>query len=256
MVHGMIDTGEFEFEPYLADVEELNQLAQRKVLPVTKLSFNAFLTLTDEYGLLDAGSALGHNCGPLLISKQPLHPSGLAGAKVAIPGEHTTANFLLDFYLDQPMQKETMRFDQIESAVLEGEVAAGVIIHENRFTYANRGLRCIQDLGAFWEEKTKQPIPLGGIVMWRELGRKKATQVSNIIRESLDFARQHPTQVMAYVQEHAQEMDQEVMRQHIDLYVNDYSSSLSGLGQAAIENFFSQAVQLHRIEGFTSPFLN
>ena len=254
MVHGKIDTRGYNFIPYMADVEELNQMARSCKLPITKISFNAYLDLTDRYLLLDSGGALGEGCGPLLISKRPLSLEDLADKTIAIPGEKTTANFLLDYSISVPVQKKIYLFSEIEDAVLSQAVDAGVIIHENRFTYQQKGLHCIQDLGTYWEETTNSPIPLGGIIADRSLDPALLPQLSAIIRQSIEYADAHGEEVMQYVEQFAQEMDHEVMLQHIGLYVNHYSKSLGSGGRRAVETLFREALRSGRIEVIRAPF--
>ena len=254
MVHGKIDTRGYNFIPYMADVEELNQMARSYKLPITKISFNAYLDLTDRYLLLDSGGALGEGCGPLLISKRPLSLEDLEDNTIAIPGEKTTANFLLDYSISVPVQKKIYLFSEIEDAVLSQEVDAGVIIHENRFTYQEKGLHCIQDLGTYWEGTTNSPIPLGGIIADRSLDPALLPHLSTIIRQSIEYADAHGEEVMQYVEQYAQEMDHEVMLQHIGLYVNHYSKSLGSGGRRAVETLFREALRSGRIEDIRDPF--
>ncbi len=258
LVHGKVNTGKYRFQPFLADVETLNELAGNHQLPVTKLSFNAFLSLTDQYYLLQSGGALGRNCGPLLIGKPPVDEASIGDERIAIPGTQTTANFLLDFYrpgLD-PTQKLVLTFDQIEEAVLKRKVNAGVIIHENRFTYQDKGLCLIQDLGAYWESKTGSPIPLGGIVASRSLGPGLIRRIEKAIKESLQYAWAHPEEAMTYVRAHAQAMEDHVMRQHIDLYVNEHSADLGPEGRRAINRFFQEAKSMGRVNNYKVEFLD
>ncbi len=254
MVHGKIDTRGYNFVPHMADVEELNQMARSHKLPITKISFNAYLDLTDRYLLLDSGGALGEGCGPLLISKRPLSLDDLENKVIAIPGEKTTANFLLDYSINTPVQKKIYLFSEIEDAVLSQGVDAGVIIHENRFTYQDKGLHCIKDLGSYWEETTNSPIPLGGIIAERSLDPALLPHLSTIIRQSIEYADAHTDEVMQYVEQHAQEMDHEVMLQHIGLYVNHYSKSLGPGGRRAVETLFEEAKRSGRISEVTEPF--
>jgi 1,4-dihydroxy-6-naphthoate synthase len=239
LVHGLIDTKGIVFEPYLADVQELNELASKRILDITKLSFYAYCQYESFYNLLDAGSALGRGVGPLLIVKAnssfiPLQQLP-ANSIVALPGKETTANFLFDYFQSNSVQKDFMIFNAIEGSVLKQTVDAGVIIHENRFTYSERGLVKIVDLGEYWEKHTGYPIPLGGIVAKKELGLDFAKQISDLIRESILFAQANPHVVWNYIKENAQEMEDEVIRQHIGLYVNDYSLDLGFQGHKAIE---------------------
>ena len=238
LVHGLIDTKGIVFEPYLADVQELNEFASEQILDVTKLSFYAYCKYEAFYYLLEAGSALGRGVGPLLIVNrasslvlsQPLPSNSI----VALPGKETTANFLFDYFQTNTVRKDFMVFNEIEGAVLNKTVDAGVIIHENRFTYSERGLVKIVDLGEFWEKHTGYPIPLGGIVAKKELGVEIAKTISNLIRESILFAQANPSKIWNYIKENAQEMDDAVIQQHIGLYVNDYSLELGVKGHLAI----------------------
>lgn len=247
LLHGKVDTGGLEFVPYVADVEALNQKAYRSDLDITKISFNAYLDLTKAYVLLDSGSALGNNCGPLLISKEAYQVEQLEGRKVLIPGLKTTANFLLDCFLPVSVDKEETLFSEIEDRLLTGQADAGVIIHENRFTYSARGLRLIRDLGQHWETTTGHPIPLGGIIAQRKLPTWVILQTCNSIRDSIAYAWDHQPEVLTWVRQFAQEMDEKVMLQHISLYVNRYSSDLGQAGRHAVERFFREAVKIGRI---------
>ncbi len=249
LVHGLIDTKGIVFEPYLADVQELNELASKEVLDVTKLSFYAYCKYESFYNLLDAGSALGRGVGPLLIvNKSSLFEQAAPlpkNSKVALPGKETTAHFLFDFFQTNGVQKNFMVFNEIENAVLNHSVDAGVIIHENRFTYTERGLVKIVDLGEYWETHTGYPIPLGGIVAKKELGFDLAKRISDLIKESILFAYANPSKVWGYIKENAQEMEDEVIQQHIGLYVNDYSIDLGDHGHAAITKM-KEMVQLSK----------
>ncbi len=254
MVHSKIDTRGYNFIPHMADVEELNQMARSYKLPITKISFNAYLDLTDRYLLLDSGGALGEGCGPLLISKQPMSMKDLEDKTIAIPGEKTTANFLLDYSITTPVHKKIYLFSEIEDAILSNSVDAGVIIHENRFTYQEKGLHCIQDLGSYWEETTNSPIPLGGIIADRSLNPALLPHLSTIIRQSIEYADAHTEEVLQYVEQYAQEMDHEVMLQHIGLYVNHYSKSLGSGGRRAVQTLFDEAQRSSRITDIRDPF--
>ncbi len=247
LIHKRIDTRGYNFIPVLADVESLNQAAFRGEYDVTKLSYHAFAYCCDEYIMLASGSALGNNCGPLLISKRDIsHDEVRSGRlKIAIPGKFTTANFLFSIAFPEAKDKRELVFSQIENAVLDGTVDAGLIIHENRFTYEKKGLRKIIDLGEFWESTTQQPIPLGGIAIKRN--REDAAVISDLIAESVRYAFAHPEDSMLYVREHAAEMDAEVMKQHINLYVNQYSVDLGETGRNAVHKLFSLGQSLNII---------
>ncbi|MDX1667410.1 MAG: 1,4-dihydroxy-6-naphthoate synthase [Saprospiraceae bacterium] len=243
LIHHKIDTEGLEFAPHMADVEELNQLAFSQELDVTKLSYHAFAHLRDDYALLNSGSALGTNCGPLLIARKAMSKQDLTNSRVAIPGRLTTANFLLSLAYPQLDDKREMLFSEIEQAVLSGDVEAGLIIHENRFTYRDKGLVKLADLGEFWEQSTGMPIPLGGIAVRRDLKAPLAEKIDRVLKRSVAFALKNPRSSLHYVRRHAQEMDEEVMYKHIELYVNDYTLELGPTGRRAIETLFEMAEQ-------------
>jgi len=227
----------------LDDVEALNRAALEGRADVTKLSFGALPFVADRYQVLDSGSALGFGCGPMLIAARPIEPHELPFIKVAIPGKYTTANLLLHLAFPEIAHRVEMVFSDIEGAILRGEVDAGLIIHESRFTYAQKGLQCIRDLGAWWEDTQHLPIPLGCIVVKRSLPETVKLELERAIRESLESARAHPEQSREYVSAHAQEMDAQVMQQHIDLYVNDFSLSLGKEGRRAVHILMDAAYQ-------------
>jgi len=241
IAHQKIDTEGLEFDIVLADVEALNRMAFAGALDVTKLSFHAFAHLLDRYALLDAGSALGNNCGPLLIARKPMAWDEVNTARIAIPGRYTTANFLLSLARPLATDKVEMLFSEVEEAVLQGTVDAGLIIHENRFTYAAKGLHKIADLGEYWETQTGMPIPLGGIVIRRELPAEVQQRFNRVLARSVAFALDNPRQTLPYVRAHAQEMDEAVMFQHIGLYVNDFTRDLGEKGHAAVQLLFDMA---------------
>jgi 1,4-dihydroxy-6-naphthoate synthase len=240
LVNKKIDTGEFEFEVLLEDVQTLNEWALESRLDISKISYGVLGSILPQYILLNSGGALGKGAGPLLITKYDVkNNETVDDMLVAVPGKNTTAHVLFSLAFPQVKQKKFMIFSAIEEAVLSGEVDAGVIIHENRFTYEQKGLKKIMDLGEFWENETGFPIPLGGIVMKREFDEPLRRQVDELIRKSLEYAYLHYPEVSGYVKEHSQEMDEKVMRQHIDLYVNNYSLQLGNDGRAAIQKFLS-----------------
>ena len=243
IVHRRIDLEGLEFAVTLADIEALNHAAFAGAPDVTKLSFHAYAYCVDKYMLLHAGSALGRNCGPLVISKRPIPASEVAGGnvRVAIPGRYTTANFLMGLAFPEARDKTEVLFSEIESALLADQYDVGVIIHENRFTYAARGLKKIVDLGEFWEESTGAPIPLGGIVVKRSLPDEVKQAVNRVMRRSVEYAFAHRETALPYVRAHAQEMSEAVMYQHIDLYVNDYSVDLGPEGRRAVQRLFDEA---------------
>ena len=253
LIHQRIDTRGIEFDVILGDVEELNQRAFEGDLDITKLSYHAYAYLIPQYNLLDAGSALGNNCGPLLIGKKPFNSKELKNAKIAIPGKYTTANFLLSLAYPEALNKKEMLFSDIENAVLKEKVDLGLIIHENRFTYQEKGLVKIRDLGEYWEEETQMPIPLGGIVIRRDLPHEIKQTVNQLLQESVAYAFSNPKASLPYVRAHAQEMDEEVMYQHINLYVNDYSLDLGQKGKAAVQHLFQEARQKKIVPDYEEP---
>jgi 1,4-dihydroxy-6-naphthoate synthase len=244
MVNGRIDLEGLEFSVRLEDVETLNRAAFSQAIDVTKLSYHAYAHCAANYVLLDAGSALGRNCGPLLISKRtiPLEEVAAGAVSIAIPGEYTTANLLLGLAFPDARNKTELVFSEIESALLAEQFDAGVIIHENRFTYAAKGLKKIVDLGEFWERTTSAPIPLGGIVVRRALPPDVQQRVNRVMRRSVEFAFAHRDASLPFVREHAQEMSEDVMYKHIDLYVNKYSVDLGSEGRRAIQLLFGEGV--------------
>jgi 1,4-dihydroxy-6-naphthoate synthase len=238
MVHGKIDTEGLEFEVLHADVEELNRKAFNAELDITKLSYHAYAHLTEKYILLRSGSALGNNCGPLLVAARNIDKTEVENLSIAIPGKFTTANFLLSFAFPNAKNRIETLFSDIETAVLGGKVDLGVIIHENRFTYFERGLHKVMDLGEHWEKTTGLPIPLGGIVARRGFDKELLQKINRVLRRSLEYAFANPDASRDYVCANAQEMSYEVMQQHIQLYVNQYSLELGEKGIAAVENMF------------------
>jgi len=255
MVHGRIDTEGLTFDVRLLDIDALNAAALAGEFDATKLSFHAYPYCADNYVLLDAGSALGNGCGPLLISKREIPQSEVAagGVRIAIPGRLTTANFLCGLAFPQAQDKTPIVFSDIEPAVLDGRFDAGLIIHENRFTYAAKGLKKIIDLGEFWEGETGAPIPLGGIVVRRALSDGVQPAVNRVMRRSVEFAFAHPEASLPYVRAHAQEMSEEVMYKHIDLYVNQYSVNLGSEGRRAIELMFARANAVGIVPDVAAP---
>lgn len=241
LVNHKIDTGGLEFEPVLEDVETLNQWALEGKLDITKLSFPAFFQSLDKYVLLNAGSALGKGVGPLLITnnEQGIKSAEVLSHQIALPGMNTTANLLFSFAYPEAKNKIFMRFDKIEDFVLTETGVLGVIIHENRFTYEQKGLHKIADLGEVWEEKMKVPIPLGGIAVKKQVDRLISLQIDGLIRKSLEFAFSNYPLITGYVKQHSQSMSEEVMRQHIDLYVNNYSLDLGAEGKNAIRELYT-----------------
>jgi 1,4-dihydroxy-6-naphthoate synthase len=255
LIHHKIDTEGLEFEVFYDDVETLNQKAFRGELDITKLSYHAFAYIANQYVLLDAGSALGFGVGPLLISDFEISISDLQSGQIVnrksetvnpligIPGKYTTANFLLGLAFPQATNKVELVFSDIENAVLEGRVDVGLIIHENRFTYQDKGLKKIIDLGDYWEKQTGCAIPLGGIVANRNLPVDVQHKINRVLRKSVEFAFANPKSSLDFIRQHAQEMSEEVMYKHIDLYVNKYSIDLGEEGRKAIQLLFDTALE-------------
>jgi 1,4-dihydroxy-6-naphthoate synthase len=252
-VHGKIDTEGFEFDLFFADVEELNKKAFEGKIDITKLSYHAYAYASENYVLLNSGSALGKNNGPLLIGKRKIEHDEINDLKIAIPGKNTTANLLFSIAYPDAKHKTVYLFSDIEEAVLEGKTDAGLIIHENRFTYEAKGLKKIIDLGEFWETLTQMPIPLGGIVMHRKHGAAMQLKMSRIIKRSIEYAYEHPDSSLNFIKQYAQEMDAEVMKKHIDLYVNNYSLELGEQGRKAITRFYKEALERKLIPALNQP---
>lgn len=241
LVTGATPVEGVRFTPRLEDVETLNRLALRGELDVTKVSYGAIPHLLDRYALLRSGGALGRGCGPLLVARRPLDRRALRKATIAIPGRMTTANLLLRLFGPELSPGREMVYSDIMPAVASGEVDAGLIIHESRFTYPKHGLVKVVDLGEWWEGETGAPIPLGGIIARRSLGDALIRRIESGIRASVEHAFRDPAASAAYVAEHAQEMEPAVMRQHIELYVNDFSVDVGEEGERAISELLRRA---------------
>jgi 1,4-dihydroxy-6-naphthoate synthase len=255
IVHRRIDLEGLAFDVVMEDVEALNKAAFAGAVDVTKLSYHAYAYCSDTFALLDAGSALGRGCGPLLIAKRAVTLDEVAagGLRIAIPGRYTTANLLLGLAFPSATNKVEMVFSSIEGAVLSDAVDAGVIIHENRFTYEARGLRKVVDLGDHWEQATGASIPLGAIAVRRDLPADVQHAINRIMRASVEYAFAHPDASRPFVLAHAQEMADEVMAQHIALYVNEYSVDLGPEGRRAIEILFARGAHAGVIAPISQP---
>ncbi|MBE8712967.1 menaquinone biosynthesis family protein [Sphingobacterium hungaricum] len=261
LIHHKIDTKGFEFEVHYEDVETLNQKAFAGELDITKLSYHAFAYAVEQYALLDSGSALGFGVGPLLITKDEglakkltsylasgeNIPEELQNLRIGIPGKYTTANFLLGLAFPALQNKEEILFSEIESSLLQDKIDVGLIIHENRFTYQDKGLHKVVDLGDYWEKTTEYPIPLGGIVIKRSLPEEVQLQVNQLIQESVQYAFANPKSGLEYIRSHAQEMEESVMYKHIELYVNQYSENLGVTGRNAVKHLFDKAISLQLV---------
>ncbi len=242
LVNGKIETEGLRFREMLEDVETLNRMARRAELDVTKVSFHAFGHLREDYCLLRSGGALGKGCGPLVVSQRDCTMDQLKGKRIAIPGMLTTA-YLLLLIFDPAFSEnvKVMPFNEIIGAVKNGDVDAGLIIHESRFTYQKAGLRKVADLGEWWERETGSLIPLGAILARRRLGGETVRRIDGLIRRSIEFAFSNRTEPLSYIKRHSQEMEDEVVRQHIDLYVNDYSIDIGDDGVRSVEELFRMA---------------
>ncbi len=254
LTHGKLDIP-FTVEERLEDVETLNQLALAGALDLTKISYHALGHLRDAYCLLRSGGALGRGCGPLVVSTDQATMADLRGKKIAIPGKLTTANLLLQLYGEGYDNLLLLPFDRIMPALQNGEADAGVIIHESRFTYQQRGFYQVQDLGAWWEEETGLPIPLGGILAKRSLGAETIRSVDAAVRRSLEYAHAHPDEPRSYIKANAQELDDAVIDSHIDLYVNDFSLDLGAEGIRAVETLLSKAEERGLVPGCDKPLI-
>lgn len=234
LIKGLLKNDRITFSERLLDVEQLNQLALTTTLDVSKVSFHLYGHIRDNYTLLPAGAALGRGCGPLLVSRTDCSIDSLANLPVALPGRYTTAALLLRLCAPQLSNLVYMPFERIIPAVAAGEVSAGVIIHESRFTFSEYGLQQLVDLGQWWESDSGCPIPLGGIVAKKSLGDTVIAAVSGLIRKSIAHAFANPQAPQEYIRSHAQEMSPEVCAAHIGLYVNDFSLDLGEEGQRAV----------------------
>lgn len=256
LTHGRVPVPGASVAERLEDVETLNQLALEGALELTKISYHALGHLRERYVLLRSGGALGRGCGPLVIAPRPLAMAELRGRRIAIPGQLTTANLLLQLYGEGFDQLVVLPFDQIMPAVLRGEVEAGVIIHESRFTYRQLGLHQVLDLGAWWEADSGMPIPLGGILARRDLGAALIRKVEQAVAASVAYAFAHREEPRQYIKRHAQELDDTVIDSHIGLYVNDFSLDLGPDGEAAVRHLLLRAEARGLIPPCTLPLFN
>lgn len=242
LIHGKVDTKNLQFKEILLDVETLNQKALHTELDLSKVSYHAFGHLHKKYCLLKAGGALGRGCGPLVIAKNEYTMDELKGKRIAIPGKLTTACLLLQLY-NPDFKNNTipMPFNKIMDAVKNNEADAGLIIHESRFVYPSYGLKQIIDLGEWWEKETALPVPLGGIIAKRSLGDGLNKKINKIIKKSIEYAFSNRTEPLDYIKKHSQELSEDVINQHINLYVNDYSIDVGQDGEKAVNELLSRA---------------
>ncbi len=256
LINKRIDTCGIDFDVHIADVEELNARALNAELDVTKLSYHAFAHANGAYKILDSGSALGFANGPLFIKNQ--NKEITKDSKIVLPGKNTTAHLLFSIAYPNYANKEFMIFSDIENAIKTEQADAGVIIHENRFTYAERGFEKICDLGEFWEQESNCPIPLGAIAIKSNLNEKVQHLVNKLIRESIEYANQNPQDSKFYIKKYAQELSEDVIAKHINLFVNEYSVNLGDWGKNAICTLFEKASKVGIIPklNLKSIFLN
>ncbi|HAX93328.1 MAG TPA: 1,4-dihydroxy-6-naphthoate synthase [Bacteroidales bacterium] len=243
LVNGRIDTEGLEFDYFLADVEELNRRAFDSRVDITKISCHAYAYASGNYIILDSGSALGYGSGPLLISREQLRNEDVNKAVIAIPGKYTTANLLFSIAWPDARNKREYLFSEIVNTLLEGKADAGLIIHETRFTYAEKGLVKIADMGEFWEKLTGLPVPLGFIVINRRIPRDIALKFNRILRKSIEFARENSSEQQDFVTSHAREIEKSVISRHIDLYVNDFTLTLGPVGRKAVSELYRIAAE-------------
>lgn len=238
LVNKKIDTEGFEFEVLLEDVQTLNNWALEGRLDLSKISYGVLPLVLDRYIMLNSGGALGRGVGPLLVAKNEIRDlSTVNNLSVAIPGINTTANMLFSFAFPDAKNKKFMPFDKIMDAVLTEAVDAGVIIHESRFTYQDKGLFKLMDLGDYWEKQVRAPIPLGGIIIRRSFEQHTQQRLERLIKQSAEYSFKNYPELSSYVSTHSQELSEDVMRKHIDLYVNDFSLDLKDQGRSAVQKF-------------------
>lgn len=247
LINKKIDTKNFDFELIIEDIEKLNQYAKNNEVDIGKISFHNFLKLSKNYQLLQSGSAMGQNCGPLIISKRKIYPDEVKDCKIAIPGILTTANLLMQIFFSEAINKRVYLFSDIEDVVLSSECDLGLVIHETRFTYKNRGLKLVADLGVLWEEKFSLPIPLGGIVVKRNLPENIKQDINKILKASIEFAFAKPESSIEFMKSHAVEMDKDIMMQHVNLYVNNFSFELGELGKRSIFCLKQEFLKIHKL---------
>lgn len=254
MVNHKIDTEGLEFDVHLADVEELNQSALKAVFDVTKLSFNAFAYCSSAYQILDHGSALGNNNGPILIAKKHFELNEVSALRIGIPGKYTTANLLFSIAFPDAHDKSEILFSDIETQIENGSIDAGLIIHETRFTYEQNGFVKIIDLGEYWENLTKSAIPLGAIVIKRSLPLELKLRFNRVLKKSIEYAFENPQSSAQYIKKHSQETADDVVMKHIGLYVNDYTKELGFAGKQAIRFLYSYATERNVIPALADKY--
>lgn len=240
LVHGVVDVSSLHFAVHMADIEELNRQAIQGIPDITKISIAVFPAISENYELLTAGAAMGFENGPLVVSRKKVYPDELHDAVIAIPGENTTANLLLSILFPDARRKKIFLFSDIEEAVLDGEADAGLLIHETRFTYEEKGLKLVCDLGKEWVNRKGVPVPLGGIAIKRSLDAGIRQKFNRLLEESVKTAMKYPREPLDYMKKHAQELNEDVIYRHVYLYVNSFSISLGEEGKKAIETLLEE----------------
>lgn len=251
LIHQKIDTEGIQFNVVMEDVEALNLKAFQNKLDITKISFNAYTQLSFQYVLMNSGAALGFNCGPVLISHKRYNLNQINNLRIGIPGKNTTANLLLSLAFPEIEHKKEYLFSEIENGIINEEIDAGLIIHENRFTFEKRGFMKMIDLGEWWEKETHNAIPLGGIIGSRKLPKDLLLKIDHLIKKSVEFAFDNPASSLSFIKKHAQEMDEKIIQEHINLYVNEYSIDLGEIGRNAVLQLFNLAQKRQLIKTFS-----
>lgn len=249
LINKKIETSGYEFDLIIADIEQLNKMAFELLPDITKLSYHSYFKVMGDYQLLNSGSALGKNCGPLIISKHKIYPDELSDCNIAIPGENTTARLLLSLLFPNVSKTKEYLFSDIEDVVSSNECDAGLVIHETRFTYKDRGLSLVADLGSLWEERFNLPIPLGGIAIKRNLPEYVKLEIDRVLRTSIEFALLNPSSALNFMKQFAQDMNEIVMMKHVDLYVNNYSIDLGEDGKESVIKLKEEFLQLNELSG-------
>jgi len=255
LINKKVDVKNYNFDIIISDVEELNKLSQNAETDISKMSFYNFFKVADRYQMLTSGAALGKNCGPLIISKRKIYPDELSDCHIAIPGESTTANLLLQIFFPTATNKHIYLFSDIEDVVLSDECDAGLVIHETRFTYQKRGLKLAADLGVLWEEKFHLPIPLGGIAIKRSLPEYVKTDMNKILRSSIEYAFSNPGSAMDFMKQNAVELEEDVIQKHVDLYVNHFSIDMGKEGKDSIEKLYKVYSEISQLPYTKEDFL-
>ena len=256
LVNKRIDTKGFQFDPVFEDVEELNQLARKGILPITKISVGAYPEVSSKYVILNSGGALGLGVGPILVSKTDSLNLSNSNLRIAIPGKFTTANLLLSIFFPHLRNKSVFIFSEIENMVLSGKVDAGILIHEGRFTYSTKGLVKHLDLGEVWENTMHVPLPLGCICINRDIELLDRNIISDLIKESILFAFENPDSSKSFIKTHSQEIEDDVIQKHISLYVNKYSLDLGDDGRSAIEFLLNKGMEGGLLPSAINPIFN